>query len=85
MGGKYGSTREIVIDVAWLSTYHSAVEKKQCKDPKTKSFYILRSGVVDPMLVVKVNFALSIAREVEPFLQTFKETSQYSNVYYQAV
>ena len=56
-------TLELVVIPRWTTLG----KKKQCKDPNTKPYQILRSEVVNPMLVVKINFALSI-EEVEPFL-----------------
>ena len=48
--------------------YMQAVHQKKYNDPGTKSFEIVKSACLVPLIEVKLNFALTIARQLQPFL-----------------
>lgn len=54
-----------------LKKYIAAGQKKFYTDLQTKSFGILNSEYVDPLLATKLNFALTIAKQIQLFLTIY--------------
>ena len=52
--------------------YVESIEKKKVKDPKTKSFKTLKAACADASIEVKLNFLISVAQELEPFLEFYQ-------------
>ena len=55
-----------------LRKYMQAVHLKKYNDPGTKSFGTVKSECLDPLIEVKLNFALTIARQLQPFLKMYQ-------------
>ena len=55
-----------------MAKYIKAVEMKKFPDPKTKSFDVIKEAVHDPLTTAKMNFVLSVAKEVTPFLTKYQ-------------
>ena len=55
-----------------MAKYIKAVEMKKFPDPKTKSFDVIKEAVHDPLTTAKMNFVLSVAKEVTPSLTKYQ-------------
>ena len=57
--------------LAHMATYVKAVEKSD-PNPGTKSFEVIQEAVKDPLMTAKLNFILSVSKEVTPFLTCYQ-------------
>ena len=55
-----------------LLCYVQNVQEKKLPNPKTQSFETIKNMMKDPLLEVKINFFISIAKEVTPFLTVYQ-------------
>lgn len=55
-----------------MSTYMKAVEENTCPNPGTKSFEVIQEAIKDPLMTAKMNFILSVIKEVTPFLTCYQ-------------
>lgn len=55
-----------------MSAYARSVNDKVCPNPDTKSFDVVKEAVGDPLMTAKLNFVLSVCREVTPFLKDYQ-------------
>ena len=55
-----------------MAKYVKAVEIKKFPNPKTKWFDVIKEAVHDPLTMGKIIFALSVAKEVSPFLTKYQ-------------
>lgn len=54
-----------------LSAYIKAAMKKEVSMPKTKTFETAKSSIDDPLLEVKLHVFISVAKDIEPFLERY--------------
>ena len=54
-----------------MAKYIKAMEMKTFPNPNTKSFDFIKEAVHDPLTMAKINFVLSVAKEVTPFLTKY--------------
>ena len=72
MEGKSDSVERVLDVLPDMAKYVKAVQLK-FPDPKIKSFdVIIKEAVHDPLTTAKINFVLSVAREVTPFLTKYR-------------
>ena len=55
-----------------MSKYVKAVESKKFPDPGTKSFETIKEAINDSLIAAKINFVLSVSKEVTPFLTLYQ-------------
>lgn len=55
-----------------MAAYVNAVKEKRCPNPGTKSFDVIQEAVEDPLMAAKLNFILSVSKEVTPFLACYQ-------------
>ena len=55
-----------------MSKYVKAVESRKFPDPGTKSFETINEAVKDSLMAGKINFVLSVSKEVTPFLTLYQ-------------
>lgn len=55
-----------------MKTYVKAVDGKKIPKPDTKTYETIKSACKDPLLEAKLQFALSAANEVSPFLRLYQ-------------
>jgi len=55
-----------------VNAYVKQINEKQLKDPKTKSYTVVKEMCSDPLLTAKVNFFLSVAKQLAPFLTAYQ-------------
>ena len=55
-----------------IVTFVNAVKEKKVKDPKTKSYEIIKSSCSDPLMPAKIAFFASVAKQITPFLTAFQ-------------
>ena len=55
-----------------MTTYVKAVDAKKIPKPGTKTYETVRNACKDPLLEAKLQFALSVANEVTPFLRLYQ-------------
>ena len=58
-----------------LRKYTLFVMEKKLSDPHTKSFDPVKSGCQDLLAEAKLNFALTLAKQVQPFLTNYQSDS----------
>lgn len=64
---------ERALDVLpYMSAYVRSVNEKVCPKPNTKSFDVVKEAVRDLLMTAKLNFLLSVCREVTPFLRDYQ-------------
>ena len=55
-----------------MSKYVKAIESKKFPDPGTKSFETINEAIKDSLMAAKINFVLSVSKEVTPFLTLYQ-------------
>ena len=55
-----------------VKQYVKSVADGKSPDPKTKSFDVVKHGVVNPLLEARLSFFLSVARQITPFLTLYQ-------------
>ena len=55
-----------------MKAFVKAAQKKAIPDPKTKTFDTVKEACVDLLLPVKLLFAITVAKQVEPFLVKYQ-------------
>lgn len=60
-----------------LRKYTPFVMEKKLSDPHTKSFDTVKSGCQDLLAEAKLHFALTLAKQVKPFLTKYQSDSPF--------
>ena len=55
-----------------LETYVKKVNEKKVPNPRTVSFDVIKGACADPFIKAKINFFLSVARQLVPFLTIYQ-------------
>lgn len=55
-----------------VNSYVKQINEKKLKDPKTKSYTVVKEMCGDPLLTAKVKFFLSVAKQLSPFLTAYQ-------------